>query len=102
MFQKISTLLRRVCRFVAEGKVRFTYKVLEEMSLLEVGMDQEDVCHVLQCLEHKDFCRRIRSRKTGEWLYVFKPDVSGLAMYLKLAVRLNCVVVVSFHEDIFE
>jgi len=33
-----------------------------------------------------------------EWLYVFKPRVAGIALYVKLIVRIECVVI-SFHED---
>lgn len=33
-----------------------------------------------------------------EWLYVFKVDVHGLTLYIKVAIRENCVVI-SFHED---
>ena len=31
-------------------------------------------------------------------MYVFKPDVGGLVLYLKVVLREDCVVV-SFHED---
>jgi hypothetical protein len=31
-------------------------------------------------------------------MYVFKPAVAGIVVYLKLIVRVDCVVV-SFHED---
>ncbi len=38
------------------------------------------------------------SDATGEWMYVFKPDVGGIAIYVKLIPRDGCLVV-SFHED---
>jgi hypothetical protein len=31
-------------------------------------------------------------------MYVFKPSVAGVLVYLKLVLRAECVVV-SFHED---
>jgi hypothetical protein len=40
----------------------------------------------------------VKSERTGEWLYVFKPTVAEMLFYVKLAVRANCLVV-SFHED---
>jgi len=38
------------------------------------------------------------SRITGEWMYVFKPDVGGQIIYVKVMLREACLVV-SFHED---
>lgn len=31
-------------------------------------------------------------------MYVFKPSVAGMLVYLKLVLRAECVVI-SFHED---
>jgi hypothetical protein len=31
-------------------------------------------------------------------MYVFKPEVEGLVLYVKLVLRGDCIVV-SFHED---
>jgi hypothetical protein len=39
-----------------------------------------------------------RVRRAPEWLYVFKPEVAGTVVYLKLIVRADCVVI-SFHDD---
>ena len=45
-----------------------------------------------------DSVGRQRSNSTGEWLYVFKPEVAGSVLYVKVVLRANCVVI-SFHED---
>jgi hypothetical protein len=44
------------------------------------------------------FIRKAASQETAEWMYVFKPVVSGMVIYLKLILRAGCLVV-SFHED---
>lgn len=59
---------------------------------------QEDVLDVLACLGTEDSAGRRSSDTTGEWLYIFKPDVGGLRVYVKVLLREGCVVV-SFHED---
>jgi len=41
---------------------------------------------------------RLRSSITNEWLYVFKPTVAAMVLYLKVAIRQDCIVV-SLHED---
>ena len=41
---------------------------------------------------------RGESEHTPEWLYVFKPRVASVVLYVKLIVRTDCVVI-SFHED---
>ncbi len=46
----------------------------------------------------EDLAGRLTSRITGEWMYVFKPEVGGQIVYVKLVVREDCLVV-SFHED---
>ena len=33
-----------------------------------------------------------------DWLYVFKPKVAATVLYLKVAIRQDCIVV-SLHED---
>ncbi len=68
------------------------------MELLELAMDREDLCDLLADLEGDDFVRRFSSVATGEWMYVFKPQVAHLVIYLKLILRDDCVVI-SCHED---
>jgi len=61
-------------------------------------LDLQDACDALVALTEDDFADRFESEHTGEWMYVFKPSVAGMFVYLKLVVRTECVVV-SFHED---
>jgi hypothetical protein len=83
---------------VAEGRVRFTLKALEELAALEAGLDETDVCDVLARLTATDAVARLRSASTREWLYVFKPHVGATVVYLKLIVRVSCIVI-SCHDD---
>jgi hypothetical protein len=53
---------------------------------------------VLGALAADDFWQRFESEHTGEWMYVFKPTVAGVVVYLKVILRAECLVV-SFHED---
>ena len=73
-------------------------KALTDLAGLGIGLDQEDACGVLAGLSVSDFDQRLRSKKSGEWMYVFKPEVAGVLMYLKVIPRADCVVI-SFHED---
>ena len=67
------------------------------MAALELGIDQEDACHVLAGLSTGDFVERLASA-TGESMYVFRPTVGETPIYVKLILRGSCVVI-SFHED---
>ena len=49
-------------------------------------------------LRAEDSAGRLRVGATGEWMYLFKPQLAGTVLYVKLIVRNDCVVV-SFHED---
>ena len=91
-------LLRHIHELVGRGQVRFTFKALRELAELRAGLDAQDACDVLTALTARDFAKRLESEATGEWMYVFKPAVAGIVVYLKLIVRTDCVVV-SFHED---
>jgi len=42
--------------------------------------------------------RRLVSREAEEWLYVFKPRIAEIVLYVKVALRADCVVI-SFHEE---
>jgi len=53
---------------------------------------------VVRSLSTTDAHGRLRSEVTNEWMYVFKPMVGEILIYLKVAVRDDCIVV-SFHED---
>jgi hypothetical protein len=80
------------------GKVRFTIKALRELADLGPGFDEADAVDVLRTLTREDSAGRIRSRQTGEWMYVFKPSMAATVVYVKVIVRGDCVVI-SFHKD---
>ena len=52
----------------------------------------------LSTLKPRDLLGRVESEHTPEWLYVFKPRLASVVLYVKLIVRTDCVVI-SFHED---
>ena len=91
-------MLAEIHRLVALGRVRFTLKATEELAALEIGFDEKDALEILSELAAADLVGRIESERAPEWLYVFKPEVAGTVLYLKLIVRADCVVI-SFHED---
>jgi hypothetical protein len=64
----------------------------------ELALDEEDALQILAELSIADLTGRLESAKTPEWLYIFKPEVGGSLLYVKLIVRAECLVV-SFHED---
>ena len=78
--------------------MRFTFKATEELGELDLGIDEEDALLILAGLTADDLAGRIESDRAAEWLYVFRPEVAGAILYVKLIVRSECVVV-SFHED---
>ena len=61
-------------------------------------LDEEDVRDLLMALQPKHLVQRVASVHTGEPLYVFKPEFADTVVYLKVAVRDDCVVI-SLHED---
>ena len=89
-------MLAEIHRLAARRQIRLTIKAASEVTLL--GLDEEDVLAILSTLKLRDLVRRVESSHTPEWLYVFKPRVGGMALYVKLIVRTDCVVI-SFHED---
>lgn len=92
----LDKVLRRVRALAVERKVRFTLKALRELAAQD--LDATDACEVLEGLKTPDFVKRLASDATGEWMYMFKPHVGSISIYLKLILREGCVVV-SFHED---
>ena len=75
-----------------------TLKALEELEALEIELAEEDVHLVLSRLRKTDFFSEIISRTTAEPMYVFKPVVEETVLYVKLILRVDCIVI-SFHED---
>jgi hypothetical protein len=91
-------VLARIHRLAAEGKVRLTAKAAEELKASALGLDERDASDVVHGLEAQDSAGRVFSSETNEWLYVFKPWILGTALYVKLVLRADCVVV-SFHKE---
>ena len=91
-------VLARIRELASQREVRFTHKALRELATLDLGWDQDDCCGILEELTVTDSAGRIRSVITGEWMYVFKPTVTGTRLYLKLVVRRDCIVI-SCHEE---
>ncbi len=91
-------VLTRVRELAAERKVLFTLKARRELASLDIGLDEEDACDALANLKAEDSDGRLESVTTGEWMYLFKPQLAGMVLYIKLILRNDCVVV-SFHED---
>ena len=98
MSQWLPRLLRRVHELAAAQRISLTLKAATELAALELGLDTEDLSDVLVGLTSEDFAEKIVSKTTGESMYVFKPTISDVIIYLKIIVRQTCVVV-SFHED---
>ena len=99
MSRWLPRVLRRIRRLATARRVRFTLKARRELALLgELSLDEEDACAVLAALVPTDSAGRVLSETTGEWMYLFKPAVAGLVLYLKVVLRNDCIVV-SFHED---
>ena len=80
------------------GSVRFTYKALLALAELEPAPTPDDVVHILAGLQPAAFRMRVRSVRTGRWLYVFRAEWCGERIYLKLQLRPECVLV-SFHQE---
>ncbi len=91
-------VLTRVRALAAARRVAFTLKAQRELAGLSLGLDVEDACDALANLTAEDSAGRLQSAATGEWMYLFKPQLAAMAIYVKLILRDDCVVV-SFHED---
>ena len=94
----LQAVLGRIRELAGAGKVRFTHKALRELVSLDLGMDQDDCCGILKKLTATDSAGRIKSTITGEWMYVFKPTVTGTQLYLKLILRCDYIII-SFQEE---
>ena len=94
----LKNALARIREHATAGRVRFTHKALRELTALELGLDPDDCCDVLSSLGASDSAGRVKSSITSEWMYVFKPMVTGTRLYLKLILRRECIII-SFHEE---
>ena len=93
-----STLLC-IRELAAADAVRITMKARNEMAILRPPATFGDVIDVLQDLAVQDWSTTLRSAVTGEPMHVFKPMTRFGLLYLKVVIRLDCVVV-SFHEEV--
>jgi len=94
----LSRVLARIHRLAAEGKVQLTEKAFDELRALPLGISTEDAYRILENLTASECAGRLVSRETEEWLYVFKPRIAGIVLYVKVVLRTDCVVI-SFHEE---
>lgn len=101
MTRWLSRVLGRIHECALAGRVAMTSKATRELATLGIGLDADDVRWILAGLTPSDSAGRLRSKVLGEWLYVFKPQLSGARIYLKVVLRAECIVV-SFHEDFDE
>ena len=98
MVSRLTASVDQIRQLGEARKVLFTLKALREIANLELGLDPDDVCDVLAGLQRSDLAERIQSQVTGEWMYIFKPSLEGVVVYVKVILRDDCLVV-SFHED---
>jgi DNA-binding MarR family transcriptional regulator len=91
-------VLTRIREFAAARRVFLTLKARRELAALPLALDEQDACDLLANLTAEDSAGRLVSVGTGEWMYVFKPSLAGAILYVKLILRIDCIVV-SFHED---
>lgn len=97
----LTKTIKLIHKLAQEKRVAFTHKATLEVSNLDFGLDFDDVCDVLMALNKQDFKERLKSHATGEWLYIFKPEIACTVIYTKLLLRRDCIVI-SFHEDDYE
>lgn len=88
--------LARIHALSASGAFRLTHKA--ESEALRLGCSAADVRDIVGSLTASDFHERLTSKLSGEWMYIFAPQVADTTMYVKIVLRAQCVVV-SFHED---
>ena len=98
MLRWLPGILARIHELAAERKIRLTGKAFNVLRELRLCLDPEDVRDVLMNLTAAESAGRQVSMATGEWMYIFKPDVGWVPAYVKLVLRSSCVVV-PFHED---
>jgi len=92
-------VLKRIRALAAARCVQFTEKARSELAHLDLGLDQSDACDVLATLGRSDYAGRTISESTDEWMYVFKPEVAGTVVYVKVILRAGECRVISFHEQ---
>lgn len=98
MARSLRRVINRIHGLAAAGHVIFTAKAQQELDDLDFDFDLDDAAEVVSELTSDDFYSRIRSTFQNEWMYVFKPEVFDVILYVKLVIRDRCIVV-SFHND---
>lgn len=91
-------VVARIHRLAATGHVGITTKAHAEIAMLGAPFDPDECVLVLMSLRPDEFDQRVWSEHGFEWLYVFRPCVHGVPLYVKLALRHRCFVV-SFHAE---
>jgi hypothetical protein len=94
----LGDVLRAIHGHARSSSVRLTYKALVEMAGLDPAVSPEEALELLAGLTRSRFRYRVRSARTGEWLYVFRAAWCGERIYLKLLLRADCTIV-SFHPE---
>lgn len=79
-------VLERIRELIRLGFVRFTQKALRELA--QLGLSVHDALEILAELTVSDLADRKLSQVTGEWLYVFHPQLlDGTILYVKIILR---------------
>lgn len=94
----LTRALTRIRNLARTDRVSFTRKAITERGLLRLGLTERDAIALLADIRVAQFDRRLRSRDSGEWLYVFRPTVGATVLYVKVVLRGQCTVI-SFHPD---
>jgi hypothetical protein len=94
----LNRVVGRIRWMAAAGRVRLTMKAESEIATLGAPFDPDECLLVLSHLKPHEFVQRVWSAQRLEWLYVFRPCVHGVTLYVKIALRNRCHVV-SFHAE---
>ena len=91
-------MLAKISDCAVANRISFTLKARRELAAVGLGLGPEDARDILLNLTVDDSAGRLVSAATGEWMYVFKPRVESVVMYVKVILRLDCVLI-SFHPN---
>lgn len=94
----LNRIVRRVRRLARTDAARFTLKAKDEIAALGPPFDPDACLEILTGLEPRDFSERLWSERSCEWLFVFQVWAHGVPLYIKLALRGQCLVI-SFHAE---
>jgi hypothetical protein len=91
-----AAVVARIHAQAARGRVVFTDKARRE--LRACGFHADDALELLAGLQVEDLDRSQASSRGPEMMHVFKPHAGGMRLYVKVVLRMACVVI-SLHED---